>query len=549
MAAAGPRIESGQARAPLGSPGRSAATRPGAASDWRARSRWWALGAVALALLVVGLDTTVVVIALPTLSTKLGASTDELQWVMNAYTLVLAGLIIPAGVLGDRFGRRRILMIGLFLFGVASAAASQMSSPEGLIALRAAMGVGAAAIVPLTFAILPSLFSAQERPRAVAVLAATVFLGLPLGPLVAGWLLTRYAWGSIFLINVPLVAAVLVGLRWLVPETRDVRRPRLDWPGALLSTAGVTALVYAVVEQPTKGWDSPTVLYGLILGVMLVAGFVVRELRTRSPLVDLGLFRSARFSWSTFAFVIVGFTMGGLLFVLTPFLQIVQGNDPQATGIRLLPMIAGIVVTAVMSDRLTARLGTKALVAGGLLVTAAGAVILSRAGADSGYGLVAAAEVVMGLGIGLAMPPAADAILGTLPAEEAGAGMALTRTLQFVAMSFGVAILGSILNGAYRSGLHLSGLPPAVRAAAAESIAGAQSLAPHALNAARNAYASGMSEVMLTTAGVLVVAAAFVGLLLPRREPLEMEGPRKSLERAAQPTVAAPPAKQEIEVS
>ena len=515
-----------RARSPLVPPDRSAAALRAGATGRRVRSRWWALGAVALALLVVGLDTTVVVIALPTLSTKLGASTDELQWVMNAYTLVLAGLILPAGVLGDRFGRRRILMLGVLLFGVASAGASRMSSPEGLIGLRALMGVGAAAIVPLAFAILPSLFSDEERPRAVAVLAATVFLGLPLGPLVAGWLLTRYAWGSIFLINVPLVAAVLVGLRFLVPDTRAVRRPRLDWPGALLSTAGVTAIVYAVVEQPTRGWGSTTVVSGLIVGVALVAGFIVRELHTRSRLVDLGLFRSARFTWSTFAFVVVGFTMGGLLFVLTPFLQIVQGNDPQATGIRLLPMIAGILVTAVMSDRLTARLGTKLLVAGGLLVTAAGAVILSRTGADSGFGIVAVAEVVMGLGIGLAMPPAADAILATLPSDEAGAGMALTRTLQFVAMSFGVAILGSILNGAYRSGLHLSGLPPGLRAAAAESVAGAQSLAPHALEAARNAYASGMSDVMLVTAGVLVFAAVLVGILLPRREPLETDGSR-----------------------
>lgn len=481
-------------------------------------ARWWALGALAISLLVVGLDTTVVVTALPTLSQKLGASTGELQWVLNAYTLVLAGLILPAGVLGDRLGRRRLLLAGLALFGTSSFVASQVGSASGLIALRAVMGAGAAAIVPLAFSILPSLFSENERPRAISVLAATVFLGLPLGPLIAGFLLDRYSWGSIFLINVPVVAVALLGVWRQIPESKDARAPRLDWLGALLSVSGVTALVYGVVEQPIDGWGGTRVVAGLAAGVILLSAFVAWQLRARSPLIDLTLFRGGRFSWSTVAFVVVGFAIGGVLFILTPFLQIVQGNDAQQTGLRLLPMIGGIVVGAAPNDRLSARVGTKVMVAAGLSVSAAGALLLSRVGADSGFAQTGVAEAVIGLGIGLAMPAALDAILGALPAAETGMGMALTRTMQFVAMSFGVAVLGSILNGAYRSGLegHLVGLPTRAQAAAESSLAGA-AVVPHAFAAGRVSYAHGMSEVMLVTAGVLIAAAVLIALFLPAR--------------------------------
>lgn len=483
--------------------------------------RWWALGALTVAVLVVGIDTTVVVTALPTLAEELNASTSQLQWVMNAYTLALAGLILPAGVLGDRLGRRRLLLVGLAVFGVGSLAASLVDSADGLITLRAAMGVGAAAIVPLSLSILPSLFSDEERPRAVAVLAAVMFVGLPLGPLVAGWLLTRYAWGSIFLINLPLLAVAFVAVWRLVPESRDPRPSHLDWVGALLSIAGVTALVYGVVEQPINGWGAARVVTGLSAGVVLLAGFVGWQLRTRTPLVDLRLFRGARFAWSTVAFGAVGFALGGVLFTLTPFLQIVQSNDAQQTGIRLLPMIGAVVVGALLSDGLTERLGSKVVVAAGLLVTGAGTALLSRVGADTDFGRVAAAEMVLGLGIGLAMPPAVDAILGALPSAQVGAGMALTRTVQFVAMSFGVAVLGSVLNGSFRDGLagHLEALPPGAREAAEAGMAGAVAGPPHVFAAARDAYAAGMSGVMLVAAAVLAVAGVLVALFLPGRAP------------------------------
>lgn len=482
------------------------------------QGRWWALSALAVSLLVVGLDTTVVLTALPTLSAKLDASTSQLQWVMNAYTLVLAGLIIPAGVLGDRLGRRRLLLFGLLLFGIASAVASQVTSPGELITLRAITGVGGAAIVPLAFAILPSLFSDKERPRAISVLATAVFIGLPLGPLVAGWLLTNYAWGSIFLINVPIVAIALLGVWLFVPESKDPRPVRLDWLGVALSVAGVTALIYGIVEQPIYGWGGTRVLAGIIIGLLLLAAFVVQQLRTRAPLVNLGLFGNARFRWSTLAFVVVGFALGGILFVLTPFLQLVQGNDAQATGIRLLPLILGIAIGAMPSDRLTARVGSKIMVAGGMLVTAVGTLLFSRVATDSGFAFIAVAELLTGVGLGLALPPALDAILGVLPKAETGRGMALTRALQFIGMSFGVAVLGSILNSAYRDSLngHLTNLPAAAQAAAEQSLAGAASV-PYVFGAARIAYVSGMSDVMLTSAAILAAAAVLIALYLPAR--------------------------------
>jgi MFS transporter, DHA2 family, multidrug resistance protein len=489
--------------------------------------RWWAMAALVLSGLVLGLDATILVTALPTLSAQLGATTSQLQWILDAYTLALGGLLLPAGVLGDHLGRRRMLLIGLALFGVSSVLASQMTSATGLIWMRALMGAGGAIIMPLSLSILPSLFSEQERPRAVALASVGAFLGLPLGPLVAGWLLTHFAWGSVFLINVPVVAVALLGVWFLVPESLDPDAPRLDWIGAVLAVIGVTAVVYGIIEEPGDGWTDPRVLAGIAGGAVVLGLFVAHELRTRWPLIDLGLFRNRRFTWSTVAFVVIGAAMFGGLFVVSPYLQVVQGNDAQATGIKLLPLIGAVVVGAAGSDRLTARLGIRVTVPGGLLVTATGLLLLSRVGADSGYGMVAAGLAVMGLGMGLGMPPALDAILGTLPPERTGGGTALTRTLQQVGASLGVAILGSILNGAYRASIgdHLAGLPARVQDVAQSSVGGAAAVAQHLpgplagplFRAAKVAYAQGMSEVLLVSAGLVIAGAVLVALFMPGR--------------------------------
>jgi MFS transporter, DHA2 family, multidrug resistance protein len=495
----------------------------------RMRGRWVGLAALALSGLVLGLDMTILITALPTLSAKLGATTDQLQWMSAAYTLSLAGFMLPAGVLGDRLGRRKLLLIALVLFGLSSVVASQMTTANGLIAMRAVMGVSGAVILPLMQAMLPVMFREDERQRALGFAGAGAFLGLPLGPLVAGFLLTHYDWGSIFLINAPVVVLAVLGAWFFVPESKDPNPRRLDWVGAVLEVVGVTAVVYAIIEQPVQGWGSAQVLVPLIGGGLLVAAFVTWELRARMPLVDLGLFRSARFAWATVAFVIVGFAMTGVLFIISPFLQVVQGSDAQGTGLRLLPLVIAMMAGALGSDWLNRRLGTKIMTTTGMVGAGLSMLLLSRATVDGGYGIVAAGLAIMGFSIAMTMIPALDAILGSLPEGETGGGSALTRTLQNVGASLGVAVMGSILNNAYKSHLGggVAGLPASVRSAIESSVAVAAAVAHHlpaplggqVLRAAQDAYVLGMSDVLVVTADMMVAGALLMALFMPARAP------------------------------
>jgi MFS transporter, DHA2 family, multidrug resistance protein len=493
----------------------------------RLRGRWLGLAAIGVSALVLGLDITILITALPTLSAKLGATTDQLQWMSAAYTLSLAGFMVPAGVLGDRVGRKRLLLVGLVFFGLSSVVASRMTSADGLILMRVVMGASGAIILPLSQSILPSMFAEDERQRALGLLGAGSFIGLPLGPLLAGWLLTHYDWGSIFLINAPVVVIALLGVWRFVPESKDPNPRRLDWIGALLEMVGVTGLVYGIIEEPVRGWSDFQVAGPVVGGALLIAAFVVWQLRNRSPLIDLNLFKNRRFSLATLAFTVVGFAMTGVMFVLTPYLQIVQGNDAQGTGLRLLPLILSMMVGAVSSDKLSKILGTKLMVSLGLAGNAVGMLVLSRTTADSGYGIVAAGLAVMGISIAMAMIPALDAILGSLPAGETGAGSALTRAIQNVGSSFGVAIMGSILNSSYQAALssHLVGLPAQVQIAAQRSVAVAAAAAhhlpspvgPRLLQAAQDAYSHGMGDVLVVTALLTLVGAAIIALLMPAR--------------------------------
>src|SRR3984893_18340614 len=473
----------------------------------RLRGRWFGLAALTASGLVLGLDITILITALPTLSAKLSATTDQLQWMSAAYTLSLAGFMLPAGVLGDRFGRKRLLLIGLVTFGISSVVASQMTSANGLILMRVVMGASGAIVLPLVTSILPSMFAEDERQLAIGLSGAGAFIGLPLGPLVAGWLLTHYEWGSIFLINAPVVVIAVVGAWLFIPETKDPNPKRLDWIGALLEMAGVTGIVYGIIEEPVRGWSDLQVAGPILGGAALIASFVVWQFRTTAPLVDLNLFRNRRFALSTVAFTIVGFAMTGVLFVLSPYLQVVQGNDAQGTGLRLLPLIAAMMVGAGSSAWLSKRLGSKIMVAGGMFGIAVGMLLLSRAGVDTGFGLVAVALAVVGISIAFTMIPALDAILGALPAGETGAGSALTRAIQNVGASLGVAVMGSILNSAYQAHLvgQLTGLPAAARSAAETSVAVAAVVARHLppplgerlLRSAETAYSQSMSDVLL----------------------------------------------------
>jgi MFS transporter, DHA2 family, multidrug resistance protein len=490
-----------------------------------ARGRWWALAAVAASFLVVGLDSYIVVTALPTFSVKLGASESQLQWITAAYTLAWAGLLLPIGKLGDKLGRRKVLMVGLALFGIASVAASQVTTAGELIALRAVMGAGGAVIMPMGLAIIPVLFPEEAaRRRAVTVTTAGAMVSLPLGPLLGGWMLSHFAWGWIFLVNAPVAALALLGVWLLVPDSRDPANPRLDWPGALLSAAGIIGVVYAVIEEPADGWNAQ-VLASLLGGAALTGLFILRQGTCAAPLIDMQLIRNRLFSWGTAAFAVISFAMTGVLFILTPYLQIVQGNNAQGTGLRLLPMIAALIAAAAGSEVLAARIGVKFVIPAGMALSAAGLLVLAHVTASSGYGIVALALAVFGAGLGLGLPLAADAVLGTLAPHQTGMGNALSRTLQSVGVALGTAVLGSVLSSAYRNELagHLTALPPGARNAAAASVAGARSVAARLpapagrllAEAAGTAYAHGMAYAAAVCTGLLITCAVACLILLP----------------------------------
>ncbi|MCZ7379896.1 MFS transporter [Micromonospora sp. WMMC250] len=490
-----------------------------------------------LAALTLGFDITILNVALPTIAGELSAGTDVLQWIVNAYVLVLAGLMLTCGALGDRYGRKRLLLIGLVLFAASSAAATWATEAEVVIAARAVMGLGAAIILPVAFAVLPALFSAQERGRAVALVVLGTGVGIPLGPLIGGYLLENFWWGSIFLINVPMAIAAALAIAALLPESRDPHPPRPDVAGGLLSTAGLVTLVYGIIEGPGRGWDDPLVVGALAVAAVTLTAFVMWELRTAEPMIDLRLFGKPQFLWGSIAGVLVTFGLLGMLFVVPQYLQLVVGFDAFETGLRLLPMIGGLVIGAPTGERLAARWGYRVPVALGLLVLTGGLAWGATTDLDTGYSVIAAWLAAVGVGIGLALSPAMDAVLGALPAERSGAGTAITMTLRQVGGALGVALLGSLLAQAYDDRVEVpAGVPEPAADAARDSIAGALAVAARIgdtalADSARDAYLHGMTLVLLTTAAIALLSAVLTAVLLPGR-------PTTAAEPAAQQAAA-----------
>jgi EmrB/QacA subfamily drug resistance transporter len=486
--------------------------------------RWWALAAIMLSLLTIGFDATILNVALPTLATALHSGIDGLQWMVNAYTLVFAGLLLPLGVLGDRFGRKRLMVIGLLFFGGASIVATYANSVGALIAARAFMGIGAAILTPVGMAVLPVLFPPEERAKAIAFAAIGLGAGVPLGPIIGGYLLGHFWWGSVFLVNVPVALLGLIAIALLMPESKDPEPRRPDVLGGVLSTAGLVSFVYGVIEVPKRGWSDGPVIGSLALGVLLLALFVAWERRATEPMIDLGLFGRPRFLWGTVASTVASFALFGLLFVIPQYLQEVRGNDAMQTGIKLLPLMAGLIVGARTSEVVGRRFGAKMPVAGGLLLIAAGLALGATTGVHSGYGLAATWLTIVGAGTGLSLAPAMDAVLGELPPERSGAGSALTQAFRQVGGAFGVALLGSVLAAAYTGRLDVSGLPAPAAHAAHDSISGAVAVAGQmhdtALRASAGAaYIHAMDTVLLVCAAVAVLGAVLAGLLLPARKP------------------------------
>ena len=514
--------------------------------------KWWALVAIAASVLVVGLDLTVLNLALPTIATSLHASTSDLQWISDAYSLVLAAAMLPAGLLGDRLGRKKVLLAALVLFGASAAACAYASGTGELIAARAVLGIGAAAIFPLSLSVIPVLFAPQERQKAIALMASATFISFPIGPIVGGYLLDNFWWGSVFLINVPVVAMALIAVAFLLPESRSQQRPRLDVLGVIWSSAGLAALTYGCIRAGENGWTNPGALATIAAGVVLLVILVAWERgvgrRGGRALIELSLFRSAGFTWGTALATLVSFAMFGIFFAMPLYFQEVRGVNAMGSGLRLLPMIGGMVIgmiggTRLASPRRDAGSGApggsgdagsggpggsapgssvKALVAVGFTVMTVALGVGATTTSGSGTGFAATWFAVFGLGLGLAMPQTMNAALSALIAERSGSGSALISALRQVGATIGVAVLGTVLNTAYRGRLNVTGLSAAAATAAKSSVVEGVGVAHRLgsaalLGSARGAFVTGMDTMLWVCAGIALVSAVLAVLYLPRR--------------------------------
>ena len=489
--------------------------------------RWWILAVLCLSLLVISLDNTVLNLALPSLVRDLHATTSQLQWIVDAYTLVFAGLLLTAGSLGDRFGRRYALAAGLVVFGVGSVMSAFAGSTTQLIATRALMGVGGALILPTTLSILTNVFPPDERGRAIGIWSGVFGLGIAIGPVTGGWLLGHFWWGSIFLINIPVVIFALIVGRLIVPNTKDPEGPKLDPVGAGLSIVGLVALVYGIIEAPDKGWASTEILAAFAIATVVLTAFVVWELRSDHPMLNLGFFRNPRFTAASLSVMLVFFALFGSLFFLTQYLQFVLGYTALQAGIRIAPIAGVLIISAPISGRLVSKVGNKVLVAGGMTFAAGGLYVLSTATISSGYGLVLAGLLVLGLGMGTAMAPATESIMGSLPLAKAGVGSAMNDTTRQIGGALGVAILGSIFSSVYSSSLAASAaeVPAKVAEAATSSLGEALRVAGQIggragealVTAAKTSFIQGMDRALVVGAAVALLGALVSLIWLPAR--------------------------------
>jgi len=494
--------------------------------------RWQALAVLCLSLLIVNIDNLILNVALPTLARELPATGSQLQWMVDAYVLVFAGLLLTAGAIGDRFGRRRTLFAGFTVFAAGSVGAALSGSAEFLIAMRIIMGIGGALIMPSTLSILTNIFPPYERPKAIAFWTATVAVGVPTGPVLGGLLLEHFAWGSVFLVNLPIILVAAIGGVLLVPESRDPTEKSLDPLGALLSIASLGMLVFAIIEAPENGWASGTTLSLFILAAILVGVFIRWELTRDRPLLDMSLFRKTSLSGAALAIALVFFALFASIFFLTQYLQFVLGYDPLEAGVRMTPVAFGLIVGTILSQRTRPMVGTRFTVAAGLVITAGGLAILATISDTSGYTTVLLALVVAGFGMGLTNPPATNSIMGSVPREQAGVASAINNITRPVGGALGVAVLGSLLSTAYRSSIEsaTAALPSDAAAAARDSIGSATQLAArlggsegeNLLIAAQRSFVDAMSTAILVGVGVALLGAAVAATVLPsRRQELE----------------------------
>jgi len=489
--------------------------------------RWWALGAVSLCVLAGTVDATVLSVALPTLARALRATESDLEWFSSGYLMLVAAGVLPAGLIGDRFGRKKLLIGCLAAFGAGSVLCAEAPSPGAFLIARLLMGLASSGVTVMAMSALTVLFTEADRPKAVGIYEAANFLGLPAGPLLGGWMLSRLWWGWVFLLNVPIVVVGLIAAAVLIPESRAAKRPGLDPVGATASAAGLVALIYGLIQAGQDGWGDPAVLALMAGGLAVLAGFAAWERRLGrrggEPLIDPALFRSATFAWGALLGGIAGLAMIGVLFVMPQYAQAIAGASALGAGLRLLPLIGGLIAGALPAAALARRAGPRLTVTLGFLLLAAGALAGATTGTATATAFIASWMAVLGAGTGLTLTAATAAALSRLPAERSGTGSAVVQAFQHTAGPLGTAVMGSIVVAGYQARLNLRGIPAAAASAARGSVydglAAASRLGSVTLaRTARGAFAGGMDTALLASAGIAVVGALLTLAFLPRRE-------------------------------
>jgi EmrB/QacA subfamily drug resistance transporter len=485
------------------------------------------LAVLCLSLSIIGLDNTILNVAIPTIQREFSASGSQLQWIVDSYILVFAGLLLTMGTLGDRFGRKLALQAGLIIFGVSSFAAAYAESSTQLIVGRSVMGIGGALIMPATLSVIINVFPREERGRAIAIWTGVSGAAIGLGPLLGGLLLEYFWWGSVLLINVPIVLTALIVGWWLVPESKDPSAGHLDIPGAALSMAAVSVLLYGIIDAPTHGWLDPIVVSAFAASVVLGSAFFLWERRTASPMLDLELFRNARFSMGAGAIALAFFALFGTVFAFTQYLQFVHGYTPLEAGVRMIPVALGVMVGAGRSHILVQRIGTKKVVTGAMIGLAIVLGSISLWTADSSYWIIGTTIFLLALMMGNVLAPSTDAVMSAVPEEKAGVGSAMNDITRQIGGAFGVAVIGSVLNTIYADQMEgpVSALPPEAADPAQDSIGPAVQIAARiggdlgsALSrAAGDAFVDGMGAAALIASGIALIGGILVARFMPVR--------------------------------
>ncbi|MEV7613849.1 MFS transporter [Streptomyces sp. NPDC089799] len=487
-------------------------TNAAAVAGARSPHRWWILIVLCLSTLVLVVDSMALTVAVPAMTEDIGASPQQIQWILDSYVLVFAGLLLTSGSLGDRFGRRKVMIIGLLLFGAASLAAVFCKNPGEVVAARVAMGVGGALIMPSTLSILITVFDEEERPKAMAAWGSVSMLGLVGSPVLGGVLIDRFSWHSIFFINVPVVLLAVAAGLLLMPESKAPWQ-KADPLGAVLSAVGMTSLVWWIIEIPQHGAFEGRGVITLAVALVSLVGFVVWENTTASPMVPLVLFRNRNFTGGSVALALVQIGNGGLLLVLTQYLQSVLGYSPVKAGLAFTPLAVAALIGNGAGAKLAARTGFRPLVLAGMLLMAASFGLLTTVSTDSGFAVPAVALGLLGLGAGVAMPAAVGALMGTIPADKAGVGSALNDTIQQAGTALGIAILGSLLGSTFSAKMP-AGAPEQARQSIGGALATAQGDAG-LVRAAKEAFTASMSTT-LTVSAIGILAAALLAVVVMR---------------------------------